>query len=390
MDQAIHQILQKSNKSPISVGSSHLVHVTHVNDPKSFYVRLASITDAEVVQLENKGEPISEAESTIGKHVVFKSNTLNRFVRGIVESAESKDNGKLYTIQAIDYGLKELVILNDIYHPKSVITEMCPPLALQCELHYCEPKGKKFDEEAISAMKFFVGTHKARIDIKFNTMNKLIVALKTVECPDDVGTMLSLLNFTTMTKVGNVVNRFSHHNLPIQKFKNKELTVGEQVFVRVQSGNSMNSFFVAEYNDYKQYVTDWTCNTQFGDKLSQADVYKAAEDGRSCIVRMRRGAMKYERAIVLKVTKQDAKALVKLVDWGIEEELPFTYIKNATEIFTINPAIAIHCSTNNKPWKTNLPKFLYPGFQFAIEILELGNGHDVPHKVNLIRTEPYL
>lgn len=379
VSETICKIVKMMDMSNFCIGAIHFVKVTHINDPKSFYICLSSVYE-DVKLLEVQGNQICSSAIQLGKQVIYKSRILKKYVRGVIQVI---DRGSYYVF-AMDYGcMDKYVPLNDIY---SLATDIqCPALAFHCQLDLCEPKGDKFDDNAIEAMKFFVGKHTGKITIMSKSMRKFSVKLNTVECSDDVSTMLALLHCTTLTSCTNTVNRFTAGPLSPQtlKYKYRDFKIGDQVRVIVQSGDTIDSFYVIEASEFKKYITSKPDFTKYCKEQKIVDIVSAVEQKRSCGVRLATG--EYERAIILNVTDQYTKAIVKLIDLGSVIETSFFSIKAVTsEVYTLRHASAIYCSsTEEQTWDTGLPKFLYPGYQFMIEIVEVGNNLDIPHKVNI-------
>ncbi|CAB3254141.1 unnamed protein product [Arctia plantaginis] len=355
--QIIQGMIAKMGLQYFNPGTIHRVEVTHINNPKSFYVQLASLSE-DIMLLEGRGNPINVEDIKIAKHVIYKSKTLNKYVRGVIECVLFKETSASCTVYALDYGCRDKRVSSKrIFLPEMDID--CPPMALHCQLHLCEPKELEFEEDVIDAMKFFIGKHTAKMTIIYRAVDKLTVELKTLECPDDVATTLGLLNFTTLTSYDNEVNRFqaATSKSKFVTYKAKNVKVGDKLCVRVQSGDTAGNL---------------------------QNVFAAQIDGRGCGVRVGEPP-KFERAYVIKVTKPGAKALVKLIDWGKEIEVDFNDIKCVkVAAYTELPAIAMYCtSTEDQIFADGLDECS----QFLIEILELGNGKDVPHKITMTRMD---
>ncbi|CAB3226128.1 unnamed protein product [Arctia plantaginis] len=382
--QIIQGMIAKMGLQYFNPGTIHRVEVTHINNPKSFYVQLASLSE-DIMLLEGRGNPINVEDIKIAKHVIYKSKTLNKYVRGVIECVLFKETSASCTVYALDYGCRDKRVSSKrIFLPEMDID--CPPMALHCQLHLCEPKELEFEEDVIDAMKFFIGKHTAKMTIIYRAVDKLTVELKTLECPDDVATTLGLLNFTTLTSYDNEVNRFqaATSKSKFVTYKAKNVKVGDKLCVRVQSGDTARGFYVADIRDYDRYIKDQPYFNKYCSLQNLQNVFAAQIDGRGCGVRVGEPP-KFERAYVIKVTKPGAKALVKLIDWGKEIEVDFNDIKCVkVAAYTELPAIAMYCtSTEDQIFADGLDECS----QFLIEILELGNGKDVPHKITMTRMD---
>lgn len=383
----IQGMVAKMSMHYFNPSTVHRVDVTHINNPKSFYVQLVSVSE-DVPLLEGRGNPITTQDIRIGTHVVYKSKTLNKYARGIIEFILFKETSTYCTIFAQDYGCRDKRVSSKrMYLPDLEIE--CPPMALHCKLHLCEPKGADFEEDVIDAMKFFIGKHTAKMTIVYLDMEKYTVELKTLECPDDVATTLSLLNFTSYSSSNEDVTR--RHGGPSASdfvaFKAKIVKVGDKLCARVQSGDTVRGFYIADVRDYNHYVKDEPYFTKYCNIQTLQNVFAAQIDGRACGVRVGQ-APKYERAYVIKVTKPGAKALVKLIDWGKEVEVDFKDIKCVkSPSYAELPGIAIYCTSTEDQIENGLEDFFTENYLFLIEILELGNGKDVPHKISMTRMD---
>uniref|UniRef100_A0A2A4JY36 Tudor domain-containing protein n=1 Tax=Heliothis virescens TaxID=7102 RepID=A0A2A4JY36_HELVI len=383
------------NPYDFTVGTYHSVDVTHINNPQSFYVRTIEARDI-IDRIEKPDpEPISADRINLGQRVVYKSNVLDKYVRGNICSIKI-DEEITCDVFAIDYGcFDKSVLQKDIHDPdkNSEPENQSPGLAIHCRLNLCEPKDEEFPQEVIDAMKFFVGEHTATIIVKATTSDQLTVELRTVDSPRDIATMLGLLHYTTFFKVLPSVSRFSNtadesgpsYLTHIMKYKHRTLNVGDVLHVRVQSGTSLSGFYVAEMQEFKQMVSDASNFAHYckGRTMSDEDIVP----GRPCAVRVQ-DPDKYERAII-KTVEPDRKAIVQLVDWGKEFESHFSWIRSVVSgIYLDKPILAIYCTTDeDQVWETSLPRFLFPGYDLVIKIMALGDGFEVPHRVNIYPTK---
>ncbi|KAJ8733280.1 hypothetical protein PYW08_001578 [Mythimna loreyi] len=300
------------------VGYDHRVDVTHINDPKSFYVRAADIEDL-LKFIEIPGHEVSANEIKLGQRVIYKSKILKKFVRGVIHKIKTKTGKVKCNMFAVDYGCCDnSVSVKLIHHPdnKSEPQNQCPGLATHCRLHLCEPKGETFSDEVIDTMKHLVGSYTATINVQSKSNDQLVVELITVDCPRDVATMLGLIGLTTLTKGPYTVNRLTYSTADLKltqtlKYKHKELKVGDILHVRVQSGTSVSGFYVADINDFKMLRRAEPSFSQYCKSRYMKD-----EDfvpGRPCAVKLD-NLDQYQRAIIKEVLP-NSMAVLKLVDW---------------------------------------------------------------------------
>lgn len=359
--------------------------MTHINDPKSFFVRAAYIEEL-LECIERPGPGVSANEIHLGQKVVYESQTQKKFVRGDIRFMDSEGRCDIY---AMDYGcFDKSVSVKDIHHldSRAEPQNRCPGLATHCQLHLCEPKGETFSDEVIRTMKDLVGSHTASINVTSKRSDQLVVELITVDCPRDVASMLGLVGLTTLTKGQFTVNRLTRSTAALKlttalKYKHKQLKVGDVINARVQSGTSVTGFYVADVNDFKMLRREEPSFSLYckNRRLKDEDFVP----GKPCAVKLD-NLDQYERAIIKEV-RPYSTALLELVDWGKEVESRFTSIRSIdSEFYLDRPIIAIYCSTTeDQVWSSSLPSFFFKGFELGIKIMELGNYSDKPHKVNI-------
>lgn len=261
-----------------------------------------------------------------------------------------------------------------------------PALAVRCQLELCQPKGKEFDEKAIDAMKYYVGDEAAKIIVRGKTADKLVVQLIN-SCPEDISTMLAYSEDSTFGMGHNAASRMSCPSQPKFFYKYKKVKVGDCFPVCVQSGTTLDKFYVADVKEYREYVSE----------ISQLSSYLRLEKemrpgdvkvGKAVAVHT---GYKYERAIVKEVVVPEEKIIVHLVDCGKDTEINVlgSRVKALErEYYFLRPALAIYCSADEKQtWDNGLQRFLYPGYEFLITVLKVGKDHDTPNVVSLSRLD---
>ncbi|XP_013184829.1 uncharacterized protein LOC106130523 [Amyelois transitella] len=370
----------KLTVSPDSVGSSHWIEVTHVNNPNSFYVRQTAY-DEYLDDLQAAGAKADKKDLFLGNVLIFDSKTQEDYIRGQIIFIDEENTDLTVEMFAMDYGFIEREVPpKKIYKPKN--TNSIPSLVKHCQLELCKPIGGIWKEDAIDAMKFYVGDERTKIIVRDKTDDLLTVTMFN-SCPEDISTMLALMGYSTFGYDGSSINRFSAAPAPKQAYYlYTELQEDDIIKVRVQSGKDLKEFYVADINNFKKYVEERENIAYFAAKADPMKPEDILEGKPVCVQTTKR--FKYERALVKKITVPDSKALVQLVDWGDLIEVPFDSIKPMRESFLLLPAVAIYCTAVEKQLSDNaLHKFLYPGYCFGITVKTVGDSFTTPHVVSI-------
>lgn len=376
---SIEDLMKRISINNYDVGSSHWVDVTYINNPHSFYVR-PTVFRVYMSILNSYVERILPDELCLGSTIVYKSKLLQTYARGRIMFIQTEDGETSCDMYAPDYGCFEKSVpwkrLRRTCQPVDV-----PPLAIHCQLADCKPHAETWSRKVIECMKFFVGKERAKMVIRGKTPDSLIVELIN-SCPEDIATMLALSGHSTLGYTNNVINRFSVSVPEKHYFTFKEFDVGETLIVRVQAGDSLKNFYVAEVHNYKAYLNERDNFTYFSKKQKELQPEEVKEGMPVGVLMMANS--KYERAYVKEITVPEEKAIVQLVDWGKIVEVPFMRLKAMSEKFFHRPALAIYCSAEeSQTWDNGLHKFLYPGYEFKITIREAGDKLDTPYVVNI-------
>lgn len=369
----VTKLLHKMSLTNFDIGSSWLVEITHIENPQSFYIRPASYKKYLRVIQTHSGY-LNEKELSETCTLIYNSKMLQTYVRGEICCIKKNKDLVKCDIYAVDYGFVEhSVSLKDMRKPYSNIH--IPSLVTHCELANCKPLNQTWSEKSIEAMKYYIGNENIKMIVRGKDFDKLIVELINA-CPDDIATMLALTGYSTMGCEKNSINRFgtSAPNLFTQNyFLYKEVKADDVLHVRVQSGNTLQNFYVAEMSDYKKYLNERGNFTYFMKKQKQLNQEDIKED-KPVGVLNDIFLCKYERAIIRKIMVPETKVLVELVDWGIFKEVNLAEIKPMSEKFFFYPAVAIYCSAvEQQVWNNELQKCLSPGYEFLITIKEVGN-----------------
>ncbi|KAJ0174203.1 hypothetical protein K1T71_010349 [Dendrolimus kikuchii] len=358
------------------------VNVTHINNPHDFYVRTLGVTKY-LKDLEKKGDPVTLQDLTVTPIVIYKSKILKKYVRGKINGVtkDEVNSSPMFNFFAIDYGcVDNKVSINMIWLP--LCKSNIEPLAIPCKLHLCMPNGKEWLEQDIEGMKILVGNESAQIRICGIDAQVYIVELYSGG-PDDVSTLMMYTGCSNFGYINQTVNKIDSIKPAKQYFKTKQLRVGEELHVRVLNGRSLKSFYVAQINDYSQYIQSLNdfkdyCKRQNSPEFDEICI------GHSYGVYLI-GENSYERGVVKKIDKNKQKLDMLLIDKGNEVTIPYEHLKILKkQIYYELCSIAIHCmAEESQVWDNGLHKFLYPGVQLCITVKQLSDKK-TPHVVNIV------
>ncbi|XP_061708697.1 uncharacterized protein LOC133518898 [Cydia pomonella] len=380
---SLADLMQKLSTVQYSIGSQHWVNVTHITDPGNFYVRPTAFRDYLPILKQHQG-PADPTKLQLGSTVVFKSKTIKHHVRGQIRNITNENETTLYDLFSLDYGITEQAV--DIKKLRKPLDECpVPSLVLHCQLADCQPKNNNsFDEEAIEAMVYYVGDERAKMIVQGKTGDKYIVQLINT-CPEDIATMLALTDYTCLGYGNNVVSRMPVMDQPKLYYTYKKVKVGDTLNVRVQSGDSLKSFYVCEIEDHTQYIKELK-NVKEYYHYEQDFLAGNFERGNAVAV-FSDWYSRYERAVITDVIIPEKKAVAQLVDWGIKTNIytDATRLKRMSkEYYFLRPAMAIYCTADEVQVRDNtFHRFLYPGHEFVITVKKVGYQLDTPSVVTI-------
>lgn len=380
--EAIVIMMDKIALHNLDVGSEHWVDVTHINSPLSFYVRFTVCRRYMPILHSYQHRLLPKKRIHIGAIVIYKSMFLQCNVRGrVMFIHDVPDKEITCELFAIDYGCYEkdvpLKILRESNHSADL-----PGLAMHCQLADCKPRFATFCDNAIQDMKFFVGKEQTTMIVRGKTPDTPIVQLFN-SCPHDIATMLAYNGYTTLGYGDNMSSVLGTVEEPeTRTYNTLSFEVGDTMIVKTQSVKSMRNFYVARDDNYEDYL-----NAR--DRLS---LYCRRQ--REMLPQMIKEGMalgvlvininKYERALVVDITVPGQKACVRLVDWGLCIEVPFSLLKPMAEEFFVQPAAAIHCCVKKRQTKDiTLKNNLLPGNKFQMTVLRLCKHERAPHIVQI-------
>lgn len=392
-----HQdLLDAISRQNFEVGSRFYAKVTYIIDPNDFYIMPFPFI-YNLAFLSKPGNLIQAEDVKENKVVIFKSENpdvnkyfkieLDDHIRGVIHHVDEDNKCQIF---ALDRGfIEQHVSVDRIFYPASDEALHTPGLVQNCELFSCAPIGPNFTNESIEAFKFYVGDEKLSVVISGKTVAKLKLVVYN-SSPDDIATLLALSHYTYLSRTIHSDWNIMTENYPTEPklaYQHIVLEVDEVVRVRVQSGTSLNSFYVTPMSAYKKYLQNRADFTKFCKSVPEIKV-KDFKPGALAGVQDD-DSFFYERAVILEITGQE-KARVKLIDWGSEIEVPRSRIKALkTEFYLTAPAYALYCSADDGfvPWDNGLSNFLYKGYTLTIKVKKVGNGFDTPH---IVLPAPYV
>ncbi|KAI5644726.1 tudor domain-containing protein [Phthorimaea operculella] len=206
----------------------------------------------------------------------------------------------------------------------------------------------------------------------------LTVKLTNTE-PYDIATMLAMTDYTTMGYGSNQISRFTTTDCEKHFYTHKELKANDILHVRLQAGKELNEFYAAEKKSYAQFLNERDSVTYFTKKLEKLAIEDFEVDKPVAVLM----DSWYERAIIKEILS-DSRVRVQLVDWGKIVEAHMSSIKPMNRFFYF-PAAAIYCSVEQSQMADpGLQRYLYPGYEFLIEIQEVGNAFQKPNIVKIL------
>ncbi|CAH2220539.1 jg3149, partial [Pararge aegeria aegeria] len=253
-DHGLQDLVRNIDIKPFHVKTEHLVNITHFNDPHDFYVRNVKYMHV-VLKIENLKRLPPACSVEMDEIVLFDMDTdssTTKYARGQVRNIEEIAHSVICTLSAIDYGFFVKVPLECIYKCDNLVLVF---LAYKCRLARFEKKGDSWGL-AIDSFKSYVSTiEHTKMLIEGQIADKLIVKLGKTE-KEDLATILSYTRFTRLAGVPDkIVLQLTAAALPINL---SGYTLKDQKKVKLQvtvlSSSSLQDFYVAEINDYKQYI----------------------------------------------------------------------------------------------------------------------------------------
>lgn len=358
-------------------GSSFIARATYVESPHNFYVMpLAHMKHIRSIQKPGRHNRMPKLNDI----VVFKSQIHKQYIRGQIQDIDS-DNTQC-TIFAIDYGsTEECVKFKNIFNVGYEMSDHQPPLAIQCELFMCVPKGETFGDEAKQAFIFYLGDDEnLRIRVKAVTDHKLRVEVRNSN-PDDVAMMLALTGYTHLAVTTNMGARIKDKKQIT--WRHRQLKEGDKLSVRLQLAPNFSKLYVSTMIDYKEYLSkhrDFIEYCRYAKDIVEEDFVV----GKAVGVKEQLNEP-YERAVIIEIIEPGKQAKVRLVDWGREAVVPIDRVKLIqTEMFSKDCVRALYCSAvNSDDFKEFLPQSLCVGYNYRITIKKVGFEFDIPHMVTL-------
>ncbi|XP_046977330.1 uncharacterized protein LOC124543234 [Vanessa cardui] len=362
----------------------HLVELTHILNPFDFYVRPVKYKSI-IQDWESMETKIKPARFNIQDLVIFNLGYLRggrKYIRGRITRISKVNNFLTCDVFAIDYGFKEKSIPMEYVWECSQELANIPPLAYNCRLANCypmEPRG--FTSETNEAIKDFIGGEPVKMKFLGKKPNKILVDLINSN-KESIAILLAIDGYSTIGLSSDEMARNPIIRGKRIYFHFKELKIGETLHVRVQSGNSLNGFYVARVSDYNKHLQEIDIISFYARRESSLLPLHLVT-GRLVCVKIDK-ENKYERAFIKKVTKPNESAIVQLVDWGRDEEFNIDKMKYMHPQCLRTPVLSIYCKCEeNQAWDNGLGCFLSPGYEFNITIKSLGHNFKFPNKVNI-------
>ncbi|XP_050361148.1 uncharacterized protein LOC126780589 [Nymphalis io] len=364
--------------------SVHLVEITHYLNPYDFYVRPTKYKSI-IQEWESMITKTKATSLNVQDLVIFNLDYSRggcKYIRGRITRILKVDNNLSFDVFAIDYGFKEKSIPIEYIWECSPEMANIPPLAYNCRLANCYPmESEGFSSQTNDAFKELVGSEPVKIKVMGKKPNKILVDLIN-SAEENIAILLAIDGYAT---IGHSIEEMAKNPVILGKrvfFDFKELTIGETLHVRVQSGDSLNAFYVARVIDYDKYLREIGIISFFAGREASVLPQHLVEGKLVCVKVDCEN--KYERAFIKEVTKPKERAIVHLVDWGVDEEFHVEKMNYMHPYCLRAPVLAIFCqSAENQAWDNGLERFLSPGYEFNITIKSLGQHFKYPNKVDI-------
>ncbi|XP_046977188.1 uncharacterized protein LOC124543160 [Vanessa cardui] len=380
----IERLVAKISISYFEVESMHLVEVTHVINPLNFYVRPMKYRP--IIQVMEYVEPKTNTTSfNVQDMVIFNvaySCGGRRYLRGRITRISQIESFLACDIFAIDYGFTEKLIPIEYMWECPLHLANIPSLACDCQLANCYPLDLEgFSSDTIDAFKYYAGNEPVQIKVLGKKPNRILVELVN-SAIESISTLLAMHGYITL---GHFCDAVAWNPIVGGKsiyFNFKELSVGETLHVRVQSGDSLNGFNVVEVGDYNKYLEETGAITFYAKRDFYLSPVHFVAGRLVCIKNDNENI--YERAFIKKVTKPYKRASVQLVDSGRIAEFHIGKMKYMPAQCLRSPVVSIYCkSDESQAWDNGLDRFLTPGFEFNITIKSLGYQFEYPNTVDI-------
>ncbi|XP_032526564.1 uncharacterized protein LOC116777241 [Danaus plexippus] len=368
------------------VNSLHVVDVTYIVNPHNFYVR--PIKYRPVVNQFESAVPIAKVSFVnVGDMVLYnwgQSCGASKYIRGKILKVLEVESFFDYDLFAVDYGFVEKAVpLEFLWQCKEEFQKV-PPLAAFCELGNCFPPGlPTWPAHSIEGFKFYAGNEQSKMLVLNKKDEKLVVKLVNSN-PEDIATMLAKGAYS---KLAPLYEDVMWHPTTVRKqqhFTFRELAVNDTLHVKVLAGSSLKEFYVADIGDYRRHLKEKSNIT-----------FYARQEFRVCETDMVEGMIlcmrdesrnMYERGLLKRILVDEYKAIVHLVDQGIDVEVPTNILKYMPAMCLRSSVLAIFCTADEtQAWNSGVETALTPGQQFLITIKKLGYQFECPH---LVYVEP--
>lgn len=332
----------------VTEGSAEKVYVSHVVSPSHFYCQLVSSKDQldalmdQVAQYSS--DTISNNESrTVGSLCVAKYSQDEQYYRAKIEEVGDHSCDIVF----IDYGNSDTVEYTNI---KQISTELCqlPAFGIQCQL--AETAGHKWEKQSIDQ---FVELTQEEVTCHFV---KEVNGVWDVNIETESGSMKSALSAQGLVPLspGPAAKEAS--------FPQVQVTIDSVVDAYISSAINPETFYI----HLQHQSEELQCLVE---KLAESYVSLAEDDfvvpspveGMLCCAQFSADQQWY-RALVMKVAGIDCEVL--FVDYGNQETVPLSRVKELRADLAAIPAQAVLCSLmgvkpSEEQWSEEAVTMLY-------------------------------
>ncbi|XP_076172595.1 tudor domain-containing protein qin isoform X2 [Ptiloglossa arizonensis] len=389
-------IQSRKIENSLTVGSSEMVRVTHIVNPFCFYVQLMQ-NQNKIAELGEELEIMANTSGIVPTNVtlnalyVVKCSRNKNWYRGRVSHTKTdKNNEERYTIQYIDYGMKEKNV--PLARMRNIIPQiaMLPVMALRCTLFDIVPNNGKWDSDATQAFKKLVCMNTmVSMSIMMITGDIYYVELCAISSKDSG--LISVKDSLTYMKYATCVsqNTLMRTNPDsTQTFYKEQLEINNYTDVEILYVESPSCIYVrkshADRSYFHKLIHDMT--EKYEQNESFIDTIPAPCKDLPCAARGVDGF--WYRGTICDVTENTVK--VFYVDLGYTLILSYdairtlgkNYLSCRTQAIKVSLRNIKPFSSDNDQWKPEttefLKKFLMNAKQFKIIAFEkLGDTYSI-------------
>ncbi|XP_043795081.1 RING finger protein 17 isoform X2 [Apis laboriosa] len=251
----------KKKDNVLTVGSSEMIRITHVEDPSCFYVQLIQ-NQHKITELSKGLAVLANTTGTIPTEITLNALYIAQYSKNkiwyrarITDKKTISDDDERYSLLFIDYGMKEdnvpLIRIRNIM-PQFA---MLPVMALRCTLFDIVPNNGRWHPDATRAFKKLVCTNSmVSMCIQMITGDTYYVDLCAISSKDSG--LISIKDSLTYMKYATCIspNRLMRINPDsTRKYYKEQLEMEIYTDVQVLFVESPNAIYVQKAHGNRSY-----------------------------------------------------------------------------------------------------------------------------------------